>query len=480
MDPSLTLVENEDLKCWLLLDDEAIVRAAAVAAGMSDLESLVAHYSAVQKWFEAAKVKQAVGMVSAGVADHIKHMKAALGLLEKVGSATAVAQQLELDMRGNLAFYMSTGPDKKRNTARMQELTTNNSSLRVDPLSVYTSSVLPRVWALCGAHPAYWDAGKVATQDTAEEGLLFYIREGGPLITNAVKESVGARKEVIQLSYETLFLCAIFTWFRATKQTVDEHQQFLEAKWGKDGSILVDACMQHSFDRHYTIAQSIGFRFDSFMTYPYAFGVAEFCGDVHQMTTLFDKQISTLRDFTKRGSPGAEMSWYWIYAVNSFIGSELAALHPFGKAVAALQESGEGQCTDPNGCEEWFMSADWGVLRAYAGEGRSSKDGLHHMFLNPLVILGIQAVLSLSLASMDRRNFDLSWLESLPPADDPTQHDSNCAGIGHMNRRVIFAEVLEWQGRHEEAIRFDALTHPPTHSLTPPLSSLTQPLNHLL
>jgi hypothetical protein len=189
MDPSSTLVENKDLKCWLLLDDEAIVRAAAVVAGMLDLESLVAHYSTMQKWFEAAKVKQAVGMVSAEAADHIKHMKAALGLLEKAGSATAVAQQLELDVRGNLNFHMSTGPDKKRNTARMQELTTNNSSLRVDPLSVYLSSVVPRCWALCGMHPAYWDAGKVATQDTAEEGLLLHIREGGTFITKAVSTS---------------------------------------------------------------------------------------------------------------------------------------------------------------------------------------------------------------------------------------------------------------------------------------------------
>jgi hypothetical protein len=307
-------------------------------------------------------------------------------------------------------------------------------------------------------HPAYWDAGKVATQDTAEEGLLLCIGEGGRLYTKAVNGSVGARKEVIQLSYEMISLCSPYSCFRATEQTVVEHQQFLEAKWGKDGSILVDACMKHSFDRHYTIAQSIGTKSHGFMMYPYVVGVAEFCGDVHQMTTLFDKQISTLRDFAKRGSPGPEMSWYWLYTVNSLMGLELAALHPFGKAVAALQESGEGQCTDPSGCEEWYMSADWGAYRAQMREGRSSKDGLHHCCLKPLIILGIQAVLSLSLASMGKNNFDLSWLESLPPADDPTQHDSMSAGLGNMNMRVIFAEVLEWQGRHKEAIRFDALT----------------------
>jgi hypothetical protein len=43
IDPSLLLMENEDLKRWLLLDDEMLMRAVAVAVGQVDLESLVAH-----------------------------------------------------------------------------------------------------------------------------------------------------------------------------------------------------------------------------------------------------------------------------------------------------------------------------------------------------------------------------------------------------------------------------------------------------
>jgi hypothetical protein len=48
MDTSVPLVENADLRRWLLLEDEAITgtRAAAGAAGVAELEVLVAHCSA--------------------------------------------------------------------------------------------------------------------------------------------------------------------------------------------------------------------------------------------------------------------------------------------------------------------------------------------------------------------------------------------------------------------------------------------------
>jgi hypothetical protein len=54
MDSSLALVGNEDLKRLLLLDGETIVRTAAVAVGMLELEVLLAHYSAVDGWVEVA------------------------------------------------------------------------------------------------------------------------------------------------------------------------------------------------------------------------------------------------------------------------------------------------------------------------------------------------------------------------------------------------------------------------------------------
>ena len=62
-------------------------------------------------------------------------------------------------------------------------------------------------------------------------------------------------------------------------------------------------------------------------------------------------------------------------------------------------------------------------------------------------------MLSLSLASTGTSSFDLSWLDGLPASNDPKLFDSMAAHISFANTRVTIAEVLEWQGRHTEAIR---------------------------
>jgi hypothetical protein len=453
MDVTLVLVKNEDLKRWLLaVDDETVARAAAVAVGMAGLESLLAHFIAVEAWVEGAKVERAMSMVSAGSVDRVEHAQAALGLLEQAGSTATRVQQLELDIRGSLAFTMRTGPAKKHNAGRMQALMATNESLRVDPLGLYYTSVSPRLFALCGQHPAYWDAGKVATQDTIRDGLRLNIFEGMPLKEKAVEESVGARKECIRITVE-LCTSIFYLSLRSTDETAEMHQQLLEAKWGKDGSVLTAGCMDYRFDRHFMITQGIGSRQDSVLCQAHARGVAEYCGDVQQMVQLFEKQLDGLRKFIKRGVPGMELPNYFIQAVNSFTSLELNALHPFGNEIAGLLETCEGQCTDPSECEGWYGSADWGAFTARLGEGRSSKDGLHHMCLKPGIISDLQAVVSLCLASTGTSSFDLTWLDNLPAADDSKLHNCTMTAWSMLNTRVLIAEVLEWQGRHKEAIR---------------------------
>jgi hypothetical protein len=453
MDPLLALVENEDLKRWLLADDETILRAAAVAVGVLELELLLAHFSKAEEWVEAAKVAQSMEKAARSKEDGMKHAKTALDLLQQAGSTTTAAQQLELDMRGNLTMTMRTGPDKKRNVARMQELMAQNSSLRIEPLGVFYMSVFPRLFPLFGLHPKLWDAGKIATQDTILEGFGLYVCEGIPLFAKAVEQSVGARKECIRIGYE-LDHCAQYMGLRSTEQAVEMHQQLLAKKWGEDGLILTAACMDYSFDRHFTISQGIGSRNDQFIVNPCVQGLPEYCGDVQQMVQLFEKQLGAVQDFVKRRVPGMELPMYCFWIAPSFIGSELNALHPFGKKLAALFESCDGRCTDPGDCEEWWGSADWSAFRAHYGKGISSKDGLHHFFLKPTIISTLQAVLSLSLASMGDISFSLSWLDNLPAADDPMLHDSMAPLVSFTNVRVLIAEVLEWRGRHKEAIRY--------------------------
>jgi hypothetical protein len=87
------------------------------------------------------------------------------------------------------------------------------------------------------------------------------------------------------------------------------------------------------------------------------------------------------------------------------------------------------------------------------GEGRSSKDGLHHMHLKTRTISNLQATVSICLASTGTSKFDLTWLDNLPAADDLKLHDDHVTCYTILNTKVLIAEVLEWQGRHKEAIR---------------------------
>jgi hypothetical protein len=239
--------------------------------------------------------------------------------------------------------------------------------------------------------------------------------------------------------------------FRSTDQTAEMHQQLLDEKWGRDGLILVAGCMEYSFDRHYAIAKGIGGRLDFYLFYPVARAVAEHCGDVQQMVQLYEKQLSAIGDFVSSGVSEVDASFYCHYAASSCLGLELESLYPFGKGFVAL--FGSWQCTDPSECEASYESAAWAAWRAAYGGGVSSKDGLHHLHLKTTIIWENQAMLSLSLASTGTSDFDLSWLDSLPASDDPKLFDCMAAQISFTNTRVTIAEVLEWQGRHKEAIR---------------------------
>jgi hypothetical protein len=373
-------------------------------------------------------------------------------LLEQTGSETTEAQQLELDIRGSLQFTMRIGPEKKQNGARMQALMAQNKSLRADSLGLYFVLVFPRLYAMFGTNPKLWDAGKLATQDTVREGLRLQINEGVALYAKAAEECVGARKECIRIGCELVGGCTQFMSCRSTDETAGMHQQLLETKWGDDGSILVAACMDYRFDRHFSISQGIGTRFDFYLIHAHAQGTAEYSGNVQQMVQLFEKQQGAMREFIKRGVPGMELPYYCLFTAFSFSGSDFKALHPFGKDLLTLFESCEGQCTDPSDCESWYESADFSAWVARYSGGYSSKDGLHHLWLKSYIVSTNQAALSLSLASMGASNFDLSWLDSLPAPDDRTLHDGSTY-MTFTNLRVLIAEVLELQGRYKEAIR---------------------------
>jgi hypothetical protein len=166
----------------------------------------------------------------------------------------------------------------------MMELMAQNKSLRCDPIGMFFMSINPRLYALSGAHPAYWDAGKIATHGTVCEGLRLWMYEGMPLYAKAMEESVGARKECIRIGY-VLSSSVNYMGLRSD-QTADEYHRVLEEKWGKFGSILTAGCMDYRFDRHFAISKAIGIRSECFVAFPCVQGAAEHCGDVQQLVQL--------------------------------------------------------------------------------------------------------------------------------------------------------------------------------------------------
>jgi hypothetical protein len=87
-------------------------------------------------------------------------------------------------------------------------------------------------------------------------------------------------------------------------EMAEMHQQLLDTKCRRDGSILKAGCMEYSSDRHHTIAKGIGT--DAFLFFPSGQAVAEHCGDVQQMVQLFDKQVDGMQEYVISGVVGQE------------------------------------------------------------------------------------------------------------------------------------------------------------------------------
>jgi hypothetical protein len=197
MDPAIAVVDNEDVKRWLLVDDAVLSRQAALAAGEAGLETLVARYIDRCEWFEAAKTKWTVVFVTNRAPMEV--LEEAMQLLEKCGSTrTNQALQLELDVIGNCAYnlgnpkYPSGSPERAILAARITELS-RTPSLRSDPWSIVYSSIYQQVFMLLGAHPRAWNDGKI---DSAArfKGMTLWYNQATPLMQRACDNAVGARK----------------------------------------------------------------------------------------------------------------------------------------------------------------------------------------------------------------------------------------------------------------------------------------------
>jgi hypothetical protein len=148
MDPAVPVVDNEDVKRWLVLDDAVLVRQVALAVSVAELKVLATHYTGQRQWFKAAKAKWAGHFFIADKLLVVAALEETLELLEKFGSVrTNEALQLELDTIGTSSYNsrlgnpkMVKGSKKEAHVqARLAELS-RNPSLRVDPMALITVS----------------------------------------------------------------------------------------------------------------------------------------------------------------------------------------------------------------------------------------------------------------------------------------------------------------------------------------------------
>ena len=98
IDPSVSMVQSEDLRRWLLLEDHVLFHAATFTLGAEGLKELAADYVAKgDAHFEAAKAYLSLVDLNTRGAYDVQRalMKEALALLQSEPSRTRESLQLE-------------------------------------------------------------------------------------------------------------------------------------------------------------------------------------------------------------------------------------------------------------------------------------------------------------------------------------------------------------------------------------------------
>ena len=149
----VALIEDECVLRVLLGDDRSLVRAAVVAVGAEELESLAAALAATGKLVQAAQITFARTFGESSYAA-LERQGAALALLARAG-ASDDAQRLELQILSERSFA-ARGEERTRTNARIEELLASNASLHVDRQATIYIRDWPRLIMCLGIYPSAW------------------------------------------------------------------------------------------------------------------------------------------------------------------------------------------------------------------------------------------------------------------------------------------------------------------------------------
>ena len=199
LDASVPSVQSEDLRRWLLLEDDVLFRQATITMGVEGLKELASEYLAKEDaGFEAAKTKFALANLSFG--DHqvaTPLLQEALALLEQSGVPTRVGQQLQWQVLSGCAWNLSLGAatsEQSRIKALMEEAG-KNPALRKDPFAIVCTEKCNTHYFMAGFFPFAFNGGRRITDDDLCQALTYDFEVCLPLLKQARDQSVGARRE---------------------------------------------------------------------------------------------------------------------------------------------------------------------------------------------------------------------------------------------------------------------------------------------
>jgi hypothetical protein len=237
-----------------------------------------------------------------------------------------------------------------------------------------------------------------------------------------------------------------------TEESVALYQSITDERWRTNSSRLMEALSAYSFDRHFQIARTIGFRLDGFLYDTFAWWIPEKTGNIQDCIEVNDRNYQAIESYMRATPlPNQELAQS-LHLRGVFFGIETHHQHlqPRKNIAGVLKYMG---INDVQQAEEGYRSsAEFAVVRSIGmAPSAISADGLTHMLPEHANVALIRALLSFSVGTHDT---DPSWLDGLPPADAATLYSTVTCAYHPMTPRVLVAEVFELQGRHAEAIRF--------------------------
>ena len=352
LDASVAVVESEEVKGWLLLDEKVMSQQAALAVGQDGLEELCGHYTEEGELVDAAKTKwSVVALIGGRTAVRIACMNEALALLERSAMATTnEGQQLELDILRGLARCSPGGStERARADARICELM-KNRALRIDPWAIIASQHFPAVYMLLGVARTAYDNGRTVTLESRLKGTKMYYEKALPLMRKAADGGMGARKEV-NMAAEATGGFLFYSSMQNTEEGVAIVQEAADRVWGSDCKRLMKIVTAQAFDRHHLIWRSTGLRVC--LIAMYAQNPAEKTGNVQMLADTADRICQYMLAYARASPPPGPEVTGALFTFATYTGIELPShFQPQHQSVQRFYEA--YGIRSPAAALEWY------------------------------------------------------------------------------------------------------------------------------